>query len=367
MDFVGPFPLVDNLNYIWVVLCRLMSLVHLIPLCTMTTAAQLAPIFMSQVVRLHGLLEMIVSNHDPKFTSQFWSEKHQLLGVKLSKSTVFHPQLNGASERMIRKISQILRTAVRPDQLDWPKHLLSVEFAINSSVNASTGFAPFKLTYGYMPTILTDVGTSNFAGMQDFADNACHMVIRAHDVLIKAHVEQTFQANKHCRRNDPRLQVGQTAYLSTKNLNLPKARAHKLMPKYIGPYKIIASDREWSSYTLELPDKLLFRHIHHTFHASLLRPAVPNDDTKFPNQEAMFFYDFGNDPNREWLVDSIVDHEFRGNSIHLHVLWNTGDTTVEPCQNCEDLEALDRYLELHGIAHWHNLLKKATPAGATQE
>src|SRR5271169_4435804 len=96
MDFVGPFPLVDNLDYIWVVLCRLMSLVHLILLCTMTTAAQLVPIFMSQVVQLHGLPETIVSDRDPKFTSQFWSETHRLLGVKLSKSTTFHPQSNRA-------------------------------------------------------------------------------------------------------------------------------------------------------------------------------------------------------------------------------------------------------------------------------
>ena len=32
MDFVGPFPLSDGVDYIWVVLCRLTSLVHLIPL-----------------------------------------------------------------------------------------------------------------------------------------------------------------------------------------------------------------------------------------------------------------------------------------------------------------------------------------------
>ena len=30
MDFMGPFPLTDNFNYIWVILCRLTSLVHLI-------------------------------------------------------------------------------------------------------------------------------------------------------------------------------------------------------------------------------------------------------------------------------------------------------------------------------------------------
>ena len=147
MDFVGPFPLVKNFDYIWVVLCRLTSLVHLIPLTTTTTAAQLALLFMTNVVRLHGLPETIVSNRDPKFTLLFWTELHQLLGVKLAKSTAFHPQTNGASERMIRKVSQVMHTLVRPDQLDWPKHLPTVEFA--SSMCASTGYAPFELTYRY--------------------------------------------------------------------------------------------------------------------------------------------------------------------------------------------------------------------------
>jgi len=32
--------------------------------------------------------------------------------------------------------------------------LLMTEFAINSSVSSSTGFAPFELNCGYMPTII---------------------------------------------------------------------------------------------------------------------------------------------------------------------------------------------------------------------
>jgi len=106
MDFVGPFPLVNGFNYIWVVLCRFTSLVHLIPLTTTMTAAQLALLFMTNVVRLHGLPDTIVSDHDPKFTLLFWTETHQLLSVKLTKSTTFHPQTNRASERMICKVSQ---------------------------------------------------------------------------------------------------------------------------------------------------------------------------------------------------------------------------------------------------------------------
>ena len=257
MDFVGPFPLANGFDYIWVVLCRLTSLVHLIPLTTTTTAAQLAPLFMTNVVRLHGLPNTIVSDRDPKFTSLFWTELHRLLGVKLAKSTAFHPQTNGASERMIRKVSQVLRTLVRPDQLDWPKHLTTVEFALNSSVCASTGYAPFELTYGYLPRTIQTVGETKYGGVQDFANEARDMTIRAHDALIASRIEQTHQANQRRRSDDPRLEVGNKAYLSTENLNLPKARARKLMPKYIGPYKILSCDKEKSHYTLALPDELL--------------------------------------------------------------------------------------------------------------
>jgi len=147
MDFVGPFPQVDNFGYIWVVLCRLASLVHLIPLTTTTPAAQLALLFMTNVVCLHGLPETIVSDCDPKFTSLFWTKLHQLLSIKLMKSTAFHPQTNGASERMIRKVSQVMCMLVRTDQLDWPKHLPAVEFALKSRVCASMGYTPFELTY----------------------------------------------------------------------------------------------------------------------------------------------------------------------------------------------------------------------------
>ena len=87
---------------------------------------------------------------------------------------------------MIRKVSQILRTVVQPDQLDWPKHLPMVEFSINSSVVASTGYVPFELTYGYVPKMIKTIERTEYAGVQDFANKARDMVLNAHDALIGA-------------------------------------------------------------------------------------------------------------------------------------------------------------------------------------
>ena len=108
-------------------------------------------LILKEVMRLHGIPESIVSDRDTKFTSIFWKESHRLMGSKLLMSTVFHPQMDGATERVNRSIAQILRTVVSNDQRDWSDKCPMVEFAINSSVNATTGYAPFKLNYGYMP------------------------------------------------------------------------------------------------------------------------------------------------------------------------------------------------------------------------
>jgi hypothetical protein len=127
----------------------------------------------------------------------------------------FHLPTNRASERMIRKMSQVLCLVVRPDQLDWPKHLPMTEFTINSSMSASTGFTPFELTYGYLPRIIQSVGESLFSGVQDFTDDVWDMVIHAHNVIIASRVNQTHQANQQLRGDDPLLEVGRKAYLST--------------------------------------------------------------------------------------------------------------------------------------------------------
>jgi len=41
MDFVGPFPESSGHDYLWVVICRLTSMVHLVPIHTTTTASEL--------------------------------------------------------------------------------------------------------------------------------------------------------------------------------------------------------------------------------------------------------------------------------------------------------------------------------------
>jgi hypothetical protein len=284
MDFIGPFPESRGFNYLWVIICRMTSMVHLIPVHMKMKASELSWIYRREIVRLHGLPRSIISDRDPKFTSKWWKELHKILGTKLLMSTSFHPQTDGQTERANRNVGQIFRTIVRHNQKDWIDRVDLTEFAINASISETTKYAPFELNGGYMPSMIKEIRADEVIpqGIKSFAAQALLNLVDAHDAIIETRVFQTCNANRHCRE-ETTISRGDLVYLSTKNLNLLKGRAHKLCPKYVGPYRVLRAEPETLTYTLELPAALQQRRIVPMFHVSLLRPYHASNDTMFPN------------------------------------------------------------------------------------
>jgi hypothetical protein len=239
-----------------------------------------------------------------------------------------------------------------------------VEFAMNSSISASTGFAPFELNYGYLPRMTAKLGADPKLpkGVRQFAEEAASNLAVAHDALIASRVEQTFQANKR-RRPGPRYKEKDLVYLSTENLNLPKGRVRKLLPKFVGLYGVLESSPELSTCTIELLVELARRGIHPVFHINHLRRHEPNDDAIFPHRDVKVFYYFGNDDDTEWLVDAIIGHQWSNGKIEFQVRWNLEDTTWEPYTHIKEAEALDAYLDLQGVKTWRSLPRKGSPRG----
>jgi hypothetical protein len=64
----------------------------------LSRSAELVPLYMKEVIRLHGVPKSIVSDRDSKLVSKFWESLHSALGTKLSLSVAFHPQTDGQSE-----------------------------------------------------------------------------------------------------------------------------------------------------------------------------------------------------------------------------------------------------------------------------
>ena len=97
--------------------CRLTKSAHFLPVQLDYSMDCLAELYVSEIVRLHGIPLSIVSDRDPRFTSRFWKELQSTFGTRLNFSTAFHPQTDGQSERVIQVLEDMLRGYV----LDFPR------------------------------------------------------------------------------------------------------------------------------------------------------------------------------------------------------------------------------------------------------
>nr|GFB07805.1 putative reverse transcriptase domain-containing protein [Tanacetum cinerariifolium] len=120
-----------------------------------------------EVVTRHGIPVSIISDRDPRFTSNFWRSLQNALGTRLDMSTAYHPKTDGPSERSIQTLEDMLRACAIDFEKGWVSHLPLVEFSYNNSYHASIKATPFEALYGRKcrsPVCWTEVGEAQILG-----------------------------------------------------------------------------------------------------------------------------------------------------------------------------------------------------------
>ena len=152
MDLIGPLPTTaQGFTAICVVVDRLTKMTRIFPTFQTVTAPQLARQFIDNVVRHHGIPSTIVTDRGSQFISHFWTTLFEALGTQLRRSTAYHPQSDGQTERANRTLITAIRAYVNPLHNNWDQFLTMLEFAYNNSKNTATGETPFFLNYGFYP------------------------------------------------------------------------------------------------------------------------------------------------------------------------------------------------------------------------
>jgi hypothetical protein len=91
LDFVEALPCVKGKSMILFVVDRFSKYCHFIALGHPYTTESVVQAFFTDIVRLHGMPQSMVSDRDSVFTSGFWRELMRLMGTKLHMSSAFHP------------------------------------------------------------------------------------------------------------------------------------------------------------------------------------------------------------------------------------------------------------------------------------
>ena len=149
MDFVSGFPLTQRKhNAVWVIVDKLTKSAHFLPVRLDYSMDRLAELYVSEIVRLHGIPLSIVSDRDPWFTLRFWKELQSTFGIILNFSTVFHPQIDGQSKRVIQVSEDMLWGYVLDFPGSWDRYIPLMEFAYKNSYQCSIDLAPYEALYG---------------------------------------------------------------------------------------------------------------------------------------------------------------------------------------------------------------------------
>ena len=70
------------------------------------------------------------------------------MGIWKLRTLLYHPQTNGQVEQGHQTLMQMIGKLSEDQKADWPKHLLQLVHAYNSTRSAITGYSPHYLMFG---------------------------------------------------------------------------------------------------------------------------------------------------------------------------------------------------------------------------
>jgi hypothetical protein len=340
MDFIVNLPKTrSGSTGIKVVVDRCTKYGRFVPTSDSCDAPKVAKLFFNEVVRNHGLPTSIVCDRDTRFMSKFWNSLFSFFGTKIKASSSFHPETDGQTEALNKTLEIMIRHYVNFRLDDWDTFLPILEFAYNSTPQASTNYSPFYLLYGRHPKdplSLSLPRSSNNLSVDEWIDELRAARGSALDSITFSQTKQAEYANRH--RESLLFSEGDLVLLSTKNIHVhvPSDKGKKLKPRFIGPFKIINKLSD-VTYKLELPPGL--SKLHPVFHVNLLRKYIsPDPDLQetLPRPPPVFVDESA---QQYFEVEQILDHRTHRRHKQYLIKWlgyPLHDATWESAKNIRD-------------------------------
>ncbi|GFT86966.1 retrovirus-related Pol polyprotein from transposon 412 [Trichonephila clavipes] len=210
--------------------------IPVVNLCSTTVVNALLQIFSRM-----GFPKELQTDQGTSFMSALTTEFLERFGVKVVRSSVYHPQSNPV-ERMHRTLKRILRVLCLEAIPDWEKILPQALFALRTVIHDSTGFLPAELVHEKnlrIPVMLLYEKLTEEEHVErsvvDYVFELINRMKRCQELAI-LHMEDAQQKQKlwYDRRTVKRqFQLGEL------DLVIAPSRPNKLSVQWVGPGEIV--------------------------------------------------------------------------------------------------------------------------------
>ncbi|XP_028437739.1 uncharacterized protein LOC114558153 [Perca flavescens] len=223
----------------------------------------------------------ILTDQGTNFMSLLLKQVYQLLGIRSLRTTPYHPQTDGLTERFNQTLKQMLRKFVNNSGTDWDQWLPYLLFAYREVPQASTGFSPFELLYGHEVRGPLSLMREIWEGGKERGEsvNVISYVVQMRERLEKmselaqAHMVEAQQQQKSWYDRSARQRSFNPGQ---KVLVLLPSDDKKLLAKWQGPFEILKKLGP-TTYQVSTPGKPRSSRI---LHINLLKEWVQRPERK---------------------------------------------------------------------------------------
>ena len=193
IDFVGPLNRTRKGNKYILVLTEYLTKWPEAKALKEATAEKVAEFLYKEIICRHGCPRKIISDRGSHFVNEVIMRLCDEFQIKHAKSSPYHPQTNGLTERFNRTLCESL-AKLSEEEKQWDEFIEPVLFAYRTTKHSTTKFTPFYLMNGKEANLPIDE-----INKEDITNERLELMKRMYQLI---ELEQIFYYHKRIKNKD---------------------------------------------------------------------------------------------------------------------------------------------------------------------
>jgi hypothetical protein len=235
-------------RYILVMVDAFSRWVEAVPLCNKSATTVAGAIMRTWIVR-YGVMESLHSDNGLEFENTIMRHLCEWTGAVKTHTTPYHPQGNGAVERMNRTLKEIVTCLCRDHGSSWSDELPFALWAVRNCISQATGHSPYHVLFGKPMPMPFDYEVNETADPKsatlytEYVTELVRKVGRLHTQIAEANkLQQSRAKTKYDQHSLERtFQPGDLVLARELRLPSDQSTGEKFYPKWRGPYEVIVA------------------------------------------------------------------------------------------------------------------------------
>ena len=267
VDIVGPLPTSHSMNrYIVSMIDSFSRYCMLVPVKSIMAMDIVHAI--DRWVTTFGPPKSILSDNGPQFISEIYKDFNENCrdgerGIIRKYTTTYHAQTNGQIERLHRWIKERLCVIAYDGAMnfvdgtdDWADYLSIIQYTYNTTPTRMTTYSPMRIVLGHDAYHFPKFKFDPSKPEEYLRYMANRQAIIMNDAEEQQRIYDAYRKQQHDKNRNLKLHY-ELHQRVLYNINSHfVGNAHKLGPKWVGPYEITAMFNEGQSYELTVIPQL---------------------------------------------------------------------------------------------------------------